>query len=148
MSPLVIRPSTRIVKLTYGVAAALAAALAGWGSTASAPDYWKYLLAIPALLLLRAGLKHAARSFTSITITGDKLRYDSGVLSKDTRTIPLAKVQDVRVTRSLGQRMWGVGNISILTAAESGSVAMSGVDDPQVLAERILELSSRQQPAA
>ena len=60
-----------------------------------------------------------------MTMVGDKLRYEVGMLSKATRTIQLSKVQDVTVRQSLPQRIAGVGDQPRMhseRAATSGSV--------------------------
>ena len=74
-----------------------------------------------------------------MTMVGDKLRYETGMLSKATRTIQLSKVQDVTVRQSLGQRIAGVGDLSIETAGESSRLTFPNIDGPQVIADRIIE---------
>ena len=69
---------------------------------------------------------------------GDRLRYETGMTSKSTRTIQLSKVQDVRVDQSMAQRMFNIGNISIETAGEASRLTIENVDDPQALADEIL----------
>jgi uncharacterized membrane protein YdbT with pleckstrin-like domain len=76
-----------------------------------------------------------------VTITGDKLRYESGLLSKTTRNIQLSKVQDVRVDQSLGQRMMGVGDLSIETSGESSRLEVDNIDQPQAVADEIIAAS-------
>ncbi len=73
-----------------------------------------------------------------VSITGDKLRYDLGLLSKTTRNIQLSKVQDVRVDQSLGQRMLGVGDISIETSGEASRLTLRNIDDPHAVADEII----------
>jgi uncharacterized membrane protein YdbT with pleckstrin-like domain len=145
MSQMLIRPSMKIIFLQYVLAGALAAAIVGFGLAAAPIPYWPVLLVIPAWIALRAAVRHVQRSFTTITIQGDKLRYDTGVMSKTTRTVPIGKVQDVRVDRTFSQRLWGVGNLSIETAGETSRLTIREIDAPQVMAEKILELSSQYQ---
>ena len=47
-----------------------------------------------------------------MTILDDRLRYESGFFSRTTRTILVANVQDVTVHQTVGQRMFGVGDVS------------------------------------
>jgi uncharacterized membrane protein YdbT with pleckstrin-like domain len=99
------------------------------------------LLILPALLFIfpiRAQLRQRS---TKVTITGDKLRYESGLLSKTERNIQISKVQDVRVDQSLGQRLMGIGNISIETAGESSRLTLVNIDEPRAVADRILDTS-------
>ena len=76
-------------------------------------------------------------------ITGDRLRYETGVTSKITRNIQLSKVQDVRVDQRLMQRIWNVGNLSIETAGEASRLTIPNVDHPQSLADEIMNRVQR-----
>src|SRR5450759_5822193 len=78
------------------------------------------------------------RQFTKTTISGDRLRYETGAFSKSTRTIQLSKLQDLRVDQTITQRMFGVGNLSIETAGAASWEAIEDVDNPQSLADEIL----------
>jgi uncharacterized membrane protein YdbT with pleckstrin-like domain len=102
-----------------------------------------YLQLIPFCILLWTVLRHMRLSFTTLTVSDGRLRYQSGVLSRSTRTMEIKKVQDVRVDQTLGQRMLGMGDISIETAGESSRLTMSGIDRPQAVAEQILEAAHR-----
>jgi len=84
------------------------------------------------------------RQMTTVTVAGDRLRYESGAISKTTRTIQLSKVQDVRVDQRPMQRMFGVGNISIETAGEASRLTIPDVDKPQAVADEILNRSQGQ----
>src|SRR5579863_4727892 len=72
-----------------------------------------------------------------------KLRYETGMLSKATRTIQLSKVQDVTVRQTLAQRMGGVGDLSIETAGESSRLTFPNIDGPQAVADQIIDASHR-----
>lgn len=142
MSDSSIRPSLKLVKLGYVLAVVLVAATYG------AQRYYKkpeppWLPAVPAVLLLWPLKHHLSRGFTTLTTMGDKLRYETGMLSKTTRTIQLTKVQDVRVDQSLGQRMLGLGNLTIETAGETSKLTIEDIDHPQAVADRIMESAQR-----
>lgn len=145
MAEMVIRPTTKFIKLGYVVVILLIVA----GAIAqSRIDELKSLPTglIPgvlALLLLWPVARHLERRFTVMTIVGDKLRYEVGMFSKSTRTIQLSKVQDVTVKQSLGQRMAGVGSLSIETAGESSRLTFPSIDAPQSMAEHIIDASHR-----
>ena len=53
----------------------------------------------------------------------------------------LSKIQDVRVDQSAGQRMLGIGDLSIESAGNTSQIVMLSVDRPQEAADRILELA-------
>ena len=101
---------------------------------------------VPALtlvLLLWPASKHIRRRLTRMTLSGDKLRYESGFLSKTTRSIQLSKIQDVRVDQSIAQRMLGAGDISIETAGETSRLTMHNVDRPQEVADYVMDAAHR-----
>jgi uncharacterized membrane protein YdbT with pleckstrin-like domain len=79
-----------------------------------------------------------------MTILDDRLRYETGLLSRTTRTILVSRVQDVTVRQRLGQRLFGLGDLSIETAGEASRLTISQVDRPQEIADRINQLSGRE----
>src|SRR5207253_8264328 len=83
------------------------------------------------------------RQAVKLTITQDKLYWESGLLSKATRIIQIPKIQDVRVNQTIHQRMFNVGDVWIETAGEGSRLTLSHVDAPRALADRIIELESR-----
>ena len=139
MPDTIIRPSIKLVKLTYWMAILLAAVVLAYSYVDTAPRWIIWLLLPPALLFVAAAAAHAKRLFTKLTVTADRLRYESGILSKFTRTMELVKVQDVRVDQSLGQRLLNLGNLSIETAGETSRMTIGNIDGPNEVAERILE---------
>jgi uncharacterized membrane protein YdbT with pleckstrin-like domain len=107
---------------------------------------YPYLPIASVLLLLWPIKRHLQRQAVKLTLAGDKLRYETGLASKSMRIIQLPKVQDVRVLQSFGQRMFGVGDISIETAGESSRLVVDNLDRPRELAERITDASAHSSP--
>jgi uncharacterized membrane protein YdbT with pleckstrin-like domain len=94
-------------------------------------------------------MRHMQRRLTKIVVTADRLRYESGLLSKTTENVELSKVQDVRVVQRLTQRLFNIGDISLETAGSSSRISMPSIDRPQETATHILDLvraAGRQQP--
>ncbi|MBC7924777.1 MAG: PH domain-containing protein, partial [Bryobacteraceae bacterium] len=89
------------------------------------------LLVVPLLVFLWTVWRHVQQYFTVMTITGGKLRYETGIVSKTTRTLDVAKIQDVRVEQSMVQRLVNVGKLGIETTGERGGLSMNNVDRPQ-----------------
>jgi hypothetical protein len=50
----------------------------------------------------------------------------------------LTKVEDVRVTQSVGQRLLGIGNLAIQATGDSAPIALDNIDNARVVADRIL----------
>ena len=96
------------------------------------------------LLFLVPLRSHLRQHFTKMTLAGDKLRYESGVLSKTTRTIPVSKIQDVRARQSFGQRLIGVGDLTVETAGEATTGSPTSTD--QSLRPLAAASASRRRP--
>ena len=147
MEEMVIRPTTKFIKAGYAIVFLLI--LVGAVAQYKVKELQNLNLpqgvvpGVLALLLLWPISRHIERRFTKMTIIGDKLRYEVGMLSKSTRTIQLSKVQDVTVRQHLGQRMAGVGSLAIETAGESSRLTFPSIDSPQSVAEHIIDASHR-----
>lgn len=142
MSDVTIKPTAKFLKAGTVVAALVVLVLEIECLTS-----WKeeinrlgaaWLMILPLLLLLWPASRALRRQFTTTTITGDRLRYQTGALSKSTRTIQLSKLQDVRVDQHFMQRIFGVGDLSIETAGEASRLTIHNVDHPQALADEIM----------
>jgi uncharacterized membrane protein YdbT with pleckstrin-like domain len=134
---MIIRPTFKFIQLGY-VLATLAGLAIGVVVYLQMSQWYGF----PALLLLLWPLaKHVRQRLTKITIDGDKLRYEFGLLSKTTRTIQLSKVQDVTVRQGLGQRLVGVGDLSIETAGETSRLTIANIDQPQEVADKLMEIA-------
>jgi len=140
-----LRASTKFIKLGYVICLLLAVAIAVYlRATGPADDRLWWVLIIPGILAFVVLTRHIERRLMKLEIFGDRLRFESGFLSKTTRTMELAKVQDVRVDQTLGQRMVGIGDLSFETAGETSRIIMKSIDRPQQAADHILELARAQ----
>jgi membrane protein YdbS with pleckstrin-like domain len=83
---------------------------------------------------------------TRVTVTGDRLRYESGMGARSTRTIQLSKLQDVRVDQGVFQRMLNIGDISLETSGETSRLTIPNVDQPQSIADELLNRSQHGLP--
>lgn len=130
------RPSWRSILGFYllgliAVAAAFAigllAADAGIGAAAGG--------VVLVIVLLWGWLK---RFHTRYAITNRRLHIRRGILSRDIEETRLERVQDVKVTQGLGQRMLGVGTVDFGTSAESGAgFRFEGIADPDHVARQV-----------
>jgi uncharacterized membrane protein YdbT with pleckstrin-like domain len=87
--------------------------------------------------------RHLLNRLTKMTILDDKLRYERGLLSRSTRTILISRVQDVTVHQRVGQRLFGLGDLSIETAGEASRETIVNIDRPKEIADHINELSQK-----
>lgn len=131
-----------LMKAKYGLAALLAAVvLYLW--QAREQVYFLALLAIPLYLIITATSQMVRNRFTTMQISGDRLKYEAGMASKTARSIPLHKVQDVTVKQTFGQRILGLGDLSIETAGETSRLTIEQIASPRVVAEQILDIVAR-----
>jgi uncharacterized membrane protein YdbT with pleckstrin-like domain len=136
---IVVHPSKRLVRPIFTLAFALYALVFFYNNNRKDNSPVHALHAVPTIVLLLAVARNIKRRFTTITIGSAKLRYESGLLSKTTRTMDLVRIQDVRVDQTLVQRMLGIGNIAVETAGETSRISMENIDNPQGVADFILE---------
>jgi uncharacterized membrane protein YdbT with pleckstrin-like domain len=142
MSGYTIRPTLKLIKAGYAVVVLLVL-LAFVIYDRYATTQSVLLPALALLLLAWPASRHARRGFTRMTLTGDKLRYEYGFLSRTTRTLQLSKIQNVRVDQSITQRLLSTGDISIETAGETSGLTMRDVDGPQKVADSIMDAAHR-----
>ena len=143
MADIVIRPSMKFIKAGYVCALLVVAAAISVHYKYVAEQYPRPYLPLASLLVLLWPIKrHLQRQTVTLTIAGDKLRYETGLASKSMRIIQLPKVQDVRVLQTFWQRLFGVGDISIETAGENSRLVVQNLDQPRELAEQITDASA------
>ncbi len=149
MADIVIRPSMKFIKAGY-VCALLVVGAAVFVHfkyiRPQYPDQFPFLPVASLLVLLWPIKRQLRRQTIRLTIAGDKLRYETGLMSTSMRIIQLPKVQDVRVLQSVWQRMFAVGDISIETAGENSRLVVQNLDRPRELAEQITDASAHSSP--
>lgn len=139
MAEIVIRPSMKLVRAGYTlVFSIIFICVFVFTNSKAFENTTAWVLLLPALLLLWPLKCHVQRRFTRMTLSGDKLRYETGILSRSKRNIQLTKVQDVRVDQTVLQRMLRTGNLSVETAGETSLLTIQNVDEPDRLAEELL----------
>ena len=148
MSEMIIRPTMKFIRLGYAVVVVIVVALVVATMRMHWPPWiplpWQpWIPWLPVLLLLWPVKRHLRNRLTKMTILDDRLRYETGLLSRTTRTILVSRVQDVTVHQRVGQRIFGVDDLSIETAGEASRLTISQIDRPQEIADHINELSQR-----
>src|SRR3569832_237630 len=107
-------------------------------------DTWPaWVPAILLVLLIPPIRMHFSRRMISMRFHEDHLTVETGLLSRTRRTVDVAKIQDVTVRQTLGQRLLGVGDLVLERAGESGAMAIANLDNPRSIADQILAASSR-----
>lgn len=132
-----IRPSFYAVGTTYAGAAVfslLAIAIFGYFGLSIGIS-----LALSLASFLLPLVRHIQRNRVFYTLTFSKIEIDSGILSKTVRNIPLRNAQDITVSAALYERLVGIGDVIIDSAAEAGKIRMRQIPDPRKHADLILQ---------
>ena len=141
---LTIQPTTKFLKAGAALATLVFLALEVMCLTSwNAATGTSLIMVLPVLILIWPAVRAMRWRFTKTTISGDRLRYETGMASKSTRTIQLSKLQDVRVDQRLIQRLFNIGDLSIETAGETSRLTISNVDSPQELADEIMNRAQK-----
>jgi putative membrane protein len=138
-----VRQSVKMVLAAYGACGLIEGLLiAYWLVSDPRPGaaFWLLLL-IPLAGQLWAAKRHAEKLASLLTVADGRIRYESGMLSRTTRTLELAKVQDVRVDQTPLQRILNLGDLSLETAGESGRLTMPSIDRPREVADELLNIA-------
>jgi uncharacterized membrane protein YdbT with pleckstrin-like domain len=91
-----------------------------------------------AVLLIVLIWGYLKRFHTRYAITNRRLHIRRGILSRDIEETRLERVQDVKVSQGLGQRILGVGTVDFGTSAESGAgFRFEGIANPDAVARQV-----------
>jgi uncharacterized membrane protein YdbT with pleckstrin-like domain len=142
VTDLTIRPTTKFLK-----AGTILTALVFLGIEIAYFVYWRdhenlrlLPLVVPLIFIWPLARWLRLRSIRAY-VTGDRLRYETGIGARTTRTIQLSKLQDVRVDQGLWQRIFDIGDISLETSGEASRLTIFNIDRPQAVADELLNRS-------
>lgn len=80
-------------------------------------------------------------SFTKYMLTEDRLFVEKGLLTSTLDEENLYRVRDVSVTRTLGQRIFGLGTVKVFsTDASNGETTLESIKNPIEVKEEIVRL--------
>ena len=150
MEDCTLHPSMKSVMLAY-VLALIVVLASVWGiyqyydshPDKAYPPAWVYL--IPLIVLLPPLNMQLKRRMVTLKIHDDHLTLESGFISRTRRTVDMAKIQDVTVRQSFGQRLMNTGDIVLESAGESGAMGIQNLDRPREIADGILSSSKKSQ---
>jgi membrane protein YdbS with pleckstrin-like domain len=132
-----ISPAFYEVSFTYMWAIALA--LLATAAVAYARGPLWIAAAFAAVFFVAPVVRHIRLKSTVFTLTTVKIEIRTGIFSTATRNIPLRHVQDVTVSETLKERLIGIGDVLIDSAAVEGKIAMNNIKNPRKYADLILE---------
>ena len=95
---------------------------------------------LAALLLVRYAVRPWLRWLTTVLVVTDRTaRLESGVLRRRRREVPLSRVVDVGVERSLGQRLVGSGTLVLSTAGALPALVLRDAPRVRSLADEVAD---------
>lgn len=65
-----------------------------------------------------------------LALSDGQVLFERGLLSKQRTEISLASVRAVRITQSLSQRLFNVGNVELFSAGDVAEIAVRSMPDP------------------
>jgi uncharacterized membrane protein YdbT with pleckstrin-like domain len=132
---------------TLAVAIAAAAVVVTVTLRDATQTYTLLGVAVFAVIWLMAFLvKLAEWRTTHFVLTTDRLIVRSGVLSKQSREIPLERINDLSYHQSLFERLVGAGDLVIESAGERGQDTFSRIPHPERVEQLIYaEIESNRQ---
>jgi uncharacterized membrane protein YdbT with pleckstrin-like domain len=92
-----------------------------------------------AVFFIRPIFRHMRLKRTVYTLTTTKLEIRTGILSKDAKNIPLRHIDNVEVSETLKERLIGVGDVLIDSAALDSKMVMNNIKNPRKHADLILD---------
>lgn len=93
------------------------------------------LFAGAAVILGMIGL---ARRYTNWSLTSDRLIARRGIIASHRREMELADVRSIEVDRGVMQRVFGLGNVTVASAASADFVIrLLDIPDPERVAEML-----------
>ncbi len=110
--------------------------LARGGSGGSRYELWLMILFVPAVI-------HSIMRYISFRyiLAEDELVVREGIITRNTRHIPYARIQNVDQVRNVFHRMFGVSNVSIETASggteSEATLRVLSIDAVRTMRERI-----------
>ena len=87
-------------------------------------------------------------TFTTYTLTSDRLFIETGVLGKHEDEVSLYRILDISLSRSFSQRIFGLGTIHCCSADKTmGDFDIINIKNPREVKERLSELVEHERQA-
>lgn len=135
-----ITPTLFFVKLGYAAAALAAILLAALISILLPSVPFIVVVIIALAVFLVPAFYHLRKRMTRYTLTDSTFQLDRGFISRTTQNLPLRRVQDITVSATVLQRMFGLGNIEIDNSGEFGDrVVLANINSPRKYADIVLK---------
>jgi membrane protein YdbS with pleckstrin-like domain len=91
-----------------------------------------------AIFFIRPIVRHIQLKYKLYTLTATKLEIRSGIFSKVAQSIPLRHIENVEVSETLKERLIGIGDVLIDSAALDSKMVMDNIKNPRKYADLIM----------
>ena len=91
------------------------------------------------IFFIRPIFRHMRLRRTVYTLTTTKLEIRTGILSKDAKNIPLRHIDNVEVSETLKERLIGIGDVLIDSAALDTKMVLNNIKNPRKYADMIMD---------
>ena len=92
-----------------------------------------------AIFFIRPIVRHMRLRRTVYTLTVTKLEIRTGIFSKDAKNIPLRHIDNVEVSETLKERLIGIGDVFIDSAALDTKMVLNNINHPRKYADMIMD---------
>jgi uncharacterized membrane protein YdbT with pleckstrin-like domain len=140
-----LRPHGRALAVPLAVLL-VSLAVAGFAAARMPEGTWQAagrwaVAGLTAAVVLRGSLVPWLRWLTTaFVVTDRRVTLHQGVLRRSSREVPLSRVADVGVERTLGQRLLRSGTLVLDTVGERGGLVVRDVPGARDVADRLAEL--------
>ena len=80
---------------------------------------------------------HFQNKASKLSINGNEILYEKGLLSKERSEVNISSVRTTKIKQSFLNRIFGVGSIEIYTAGDSPEIVATGMPNPNKIREAI-----------
>lgn len=132
---ILVLPALALILVVFLATFALSAMPSGWD-----PVRW-VVIGLALVLVVWWVLVPVVRwATTQYVITNRRVIVRSGIVARQGRDMPLARVNDIHFSYSVLDRLLGCGTLVIESAGESGQLAIRAVPDVEVIQREIYRL--------
>jgi uncharacterized membrane protein YdbT with pleckstrin-like domain len=102
-------------------------------------------IAIAGLVLIVVWIRWRS---TSYTLTDQRIKIETGVFSRQSKMIPIDRVQDCTTKQSLIGRMLGYGRVEVDAAGAQGAEVLDHLPNPGVFRDQVFVQSEKRRTGA
>lgn len=121
-----------------GLLAIIGSASNAKNAGAQSPNFFMMIVIFFAPLVYKV----VANKCKDYSVTNQRLYIEEGILAKRKKDIPLQKINDLEVSQGILQRIFGSGNILVLTGNDKPT-RLTNIDNPETFKNQISEITGQ-----